>query len=525
MSVPIAIVGGFASGVGARSLLFTNSWPILFIALLAALTGAAMFLIPRRVYALATLFFIFVALGMVRAAVAHTPVPQAFASDLRHRVSYDGVVVGDPDVREKNQRIAVRVEKGSERVGALAVVPLSTSVAVGDRVRVTGTLYLPQPFETDNGRVFRYDQYLAARGIRFLIEFGSMHVIEPAAWYSVNALLARVKHTFLDGLDRALPEPASALAGGIVIGGKNGLPQTLQNAFITSGLIQIVVLSGYNVMIVAEWAMAFFALWRLPRRLQVVAGGAVLLLFVGIAGLSSTAVRATLMALIALYARATGKSYAAGRALLVAVVGMLIWNPLLLCFDPGFALSVTATAGIIWLSPRFEEKLRARWERLVLSVRRVRQVQRSETLSESGVRAARSPFWANAVATTLAAQLSVLPLLLYFNGLFSLVALPANLFVNPIVPFAMAAAAGAGMWGMIAHGLAPALTHLIGLPALAAIRYIIFVVEKSAALPYAALTLAPFPFWIVLLSYAALIALSYRFSTTDQLRFAKKASM
>ena len=55
------------------------------------------------------------------------------------------------------------------------------------------------------------------------------------------------------------------------------------------------------------------------------------------------------MAVIALYARATGRSYAASRALLFAVLLMLVWNPLYLVFDPGFGLSVVATAGIIWL--------------------------------------------------------------------------------------------------------------------------------------------------------------------------------
>ena len=60
------------------------------------------------------------------------------------------------------------------------------------------------------------------------------------------------------------------------------------------------------------------------------------------------------MAFIALYARATGRSYAAGRALLFVVFLMLLWNPLYLAFDPGFGLSVAATAGLIWLAPIIE---------------------------------------------------------------------------------------------------------------------------------------------------------------------------
>lgn len=510
MSGLIAIVAGFASGIFFRSLFFTSWWPVVFVLLLATI----IFIVPKLLSAysftplerespsflmgLGAIFFVCVALGVGRAAVADTPLPEIFIQDLKHRVQYEGVVVADPDVREKNQRIGLVVKKGNEKVGALAVMPLSADVKVGDRVRVYGTLSLPQAFETENGRTFHYDKYLEARGSRFLIQYGSIYVVSPAPWYSVPAGLARVKHSFLDGLNRSLPNPGAALAGGIVIGGKEGLGAALKDAFTRSGLVQIIVLSGYNVMIVAEWIMVFFAFCKLPRRLQFFAGGAGLLLFVGIAGISATAIRAAIMAVIALYARATGRSYAASRALLFAVLLMLLYNPLYLVFDPGFGLSVVATAGIIWLAPIIEMLLIRLW-----------------------------PFWRNAIATTLAAQISVLPLLLYNIGLFSLVALPANILVNPLVPLAMAGAAIAGVVGMTIGAVVPFVAAIIGYPVFILMRYFIFIAEKSSALPFAAFNLPLFSFWFVIVAYALLIyfAWSKRLSITDQFKFAKKASI
>jgi len=106
MGILIAIVAGFASGVGVRSL-FSFGWePVVFILILAALCAAFAFLKPRRTYVLSAMFFIFVVFGMMRAMIADTPAPDAFLRDVKHRVSYKGTVVGDPDVREKNQRIA-----------------------------------------------------------------------------------------------------------------------------------------------------------------------------------------------------------------------------------------------------------------------------------------------------------------------------------------------------------------------------------------------------------------------------------
>ncbi|MFA5942340.1 MAG: ComEC/Rec2 family competence protein [Candidatus Paceibacterota bacterium] len=513
MEILIAIVMGFASGVFLRSLFIFGWSPIIFILIIAAIFGAASFLKPRRAYTLGAAFCLFIAFGMLRAAIVDTPAPDAFMRDVKHRVSYTGVVVGDPDVREKNQRIALEIRNGEDVTGMLAVMPLSADVKVGDRVRVYGTLSLPEAFETDGGRTFRYDKYLQARNIRFLIQFGSIHTEEAAPWYSIPAALTRVKHAFLDGLNRALPKPDSALAGGIVIGGKAGLGTTLTDAFTRSGLVQIIVLSGYNVMIVAEWVMIFFALLRLPRRLQFFAGGAALLLFVGVAGISATAVRAAIMAVIALYARATGRSYYASRALLFAILLMLLWNPLYLVFDPGFGLSVAATAGIIWLSPIIERL----WDFVNHSSDEV-------TKSKHG-------FLKNAVATTLAAQISVLPLLLYNIGLFSLVALPANLLVNPLVPIAMASAAIAGVVGMTIGPLVPIIATIAGAPVFVLMRYFIFVAEKSSALPFSAFMIERFPFLFVVAAYAALIfslrrlAESKRLSITPQLTLAKKASI
>jgi len=532
MNFLIAVTAGFASGIFLRSV-FSFSWPVIvFVLILAAILIAAAFLKSRRTYVLGSLFFVFVALGMGRGAIADTPPPDTFLRDLKHRVSYEGVVVSDPDVREKNQRIALEVHKGDSVTGALAVMPLSVDVKVGDRVRVSGTLSLPEAFATDGGRTFRYDKYLQARDIRFLISFGSIYTEEPAPWYSLSAALARIKHAFLDGLSRALPKVDAALAGGIVIGGKQGLGTALTDAFTRSGLVQIIVLSGYNVMIIAEWVMTFFALCRLPRRLQFFAGGAALLLFVGIAGVSSTAVRAAIMAIIALYARATGRSYYASRALLFAVLLMLIWNPLYLIFDPGFGLSVAATAGIIWLSPIIESGLQARMERFL----RVNKASERGSAFESAPSAATSrwalghggfernalkstsaeqatSFWTNTIATTLAAQISVLPLLLYNIGLFSLVALPANLLVNPLVPLAMASAAIAGIVGMTIGSVIPIIATIVGAPVFVLMRYFIFVAEKSAALPYAAFTIASFPFVLVLAAYAVLIYIATKRKT------------
>ena len=523
MNILVAVVVGFASGVFLRSLFFESWWPVVFMVLLAAHLGAAAFVRPRLAYSLGAVFCLFVAFGMTRAALADVPPPDSFMRDLRHRVSYEGVVVADPDVRDANQRVLIRVTSDEESTTMLAVAPRHPSVAVGDKVFVSGTLALPEPFADDNGRVFRYDKYLEREGVRFMLNFAYLRVTEEAPTFSIPATLARAKHAFLDGLQTTLPEPHASLAGGIVIGGKSGLGNELKAEFVRSGLIHMVVLSGHNVMVVASWAIAFFAFVfakvetvfgrRVPRSTSVGCGALALILFVGIAGFSATAIRAMLMALIALYARATGRTYAAGRALLFVILLMLLFNPLYLVFDPGFGLSVAATAGLIWLAPFIE-----RWlERGARQFGRVSQVQsrlqRDETLSQIAVRPVN--FWKEVVTTTLAAQAAVLPLLLYHTGNFSLVSIPANLLAMPVIPLAMGLSYLAGFAGILfgsialttGGSLAPLFGVALALPAYSVTTYLLSVARESASLPLAAVTLPPFPLWLTLAVYAALIYL------------------
>lgn len=482
-----AIVCGFSVGIFAYSVLNFGWSFAVFVLILALIFAGARAVFPRLAYTLCAACCVFIALGVARALLADAPLPDTFVSDLKERVQYDGVVVGDPDLRDATSRTPVVVEKDNATTKMLVVASRTQEAVVGDHVHVSGTLAVPEPFDTDGGRVFRYDKYLERDGIRFIMNFASMRVTEQAPWYSVSMMLARMKHAFLNGLTTALPEPYASLAGGIVIGGKSGLGAELKDAFARSGIIHIVVLSGYNIMVVAEWVMAAFGALRLRRRLSAVLGALAVVVLVGIAGFSAAAMRAMIMALIALYARATGKSYVAGRALLVTVFVMLIWNPLYLAFDPGFSLSVAATAGLIWLSPTIEK-----WLSVIVH-----------------------DFWRDIVSTTFAAQVAVLPLLLYQTGNLSLVSLPANVLVAPVIPATMGFSALAGVVGMLFGGFAPVVSIVIGYPAYLTTSYLILVAEDAAALPAAAVTLPAFQFWIVLLAYAILGIFAYRVSRTD----------
>lgn len=462
-------ITGFAAGVLAYSFLL-GTWPGVAALVVVA---SALFLLPRtKVSILAGVFMFLAALGMARVMFVPAVLPEPFRELVGSEVEIEGIVVSDPDLREVSKRLTIETHKEGATTRILVVAPVYPEVRYGERIRAEGELTLPEAFATDDGRTFSYDKFLAKDGVFALLENADVEVIAPRSGIlaTTRGALSDFKFAGIDALTRALPEPQASLAAGLILGGKQGLGATLLDDFIASGLVHIVVLSGYNVMIVAEFVLRAFGF--LPKRRAALLGTLTIAAFVLAAGAGAASVRAGIMAGVAVFGRATGRTYDAFRALLLAGVLMVLISPLTLAFDPGFQLSFIATLGLIFGAPLVE--------------RRLAFIQ--------------SAFLREIAAATIAAQVSVLPLLLYQNGLFSLVALPANLLVLPIIPLTMLTSAFAGVAGFLIPGIAPVLAF----PAYLLLSYVISVVEIAAQLPLATFSLPSFPFILVLFAYALL---------------------
>jgi competence protein ComEC len=151
---------------------------------------------------------------------------------------------------------------------------------------------------------------------------------------------------------------------------------------------------------------------------------------------------------------------------------MALWNPLYIAYDPGLQLSAVATLGLILLSPVIEKKLE--W--------------------------VQSVFVRDIVATTLAAQIFVLPLLLYQTGNLSIVSVVANVITMPVIPAAMLLSFIAALISLIV----PVVGSSVGAPAYILLAYVIRVAQEGAKLPFANVILPEFPFVLVVSAYVFL---------------------
>jgi competence protein ComEC len=336
-----------------------------------------------------------------------------------------------------------------------ATLPWYPAVVPGDRIRIDG-----RPQQATAGE---YADYLRRIGVSGTIRARTLELLPAGDGAATELGWEALRRAAAAALDRAVPEPEAGLAAGVLVGLRDRVDRDLAAAFTTAGISHIVAISGWNIAIVATTLGALTG--RLGRRRRSIATAVAIGLYVAFVGPSPSVVRAAAMAGCALLGRELGRPTGAISAMGLAVATLLLLDPGNVD-DPGFRLSVLATAGLIAWGTALSRRL-------------------------AGPAAGRVRAWvAESLGVSLAAQAATLPVILLDFGRLSLVSPAVNLVVAPFVAPAMAAGAVALVGGLlVSAGLPAFVATLGGLPAWVLFGLIVGVARMSAALPLASLTL------------------------------------
>lgn len=371
-------------------------------------------------------------------------------------VHVEGVISKDPDIRDTTTHLVVN----DGRYELLVTIPHTDEFTYGDKVIVIGKIQSPESFETSSGKTFDYVGYLAKDRIFHTVSYGQVELVEHGKGNIFIAGLYKIKHKVMSPIRALFDEDTGSLLSGILFGDKKGINQDTTNEFITTGTIHIVALSGYNVTIVA---LALITLFRSVFGYGggMIAGAIGIVVFAIMTGLGATVLRASVMAILAIVARMSGARFDAGRALLFAATCMVLLNPWILIYDISFQLSCMATYGLVYFSP-----IVYRYMGIVTSQFGLREI----------------------VSSTIATNIAVLPLLMYKTGIVSLVSVPVNVVIVPVVPLVMLLGALAIATFFILTPLALFVAYVTSL----FLVYILKIVHLTAHLPFASFSTTSF---------------------------------
>lgn len=482
----LALVIGFILGIGLGSFGFVSWGYILSVGMASLIVYSYKFFIEKEhegVLFFVAIFLIGILGGLVRMHYSDTYRESSLSQFAEKQISYTGVIVSEPDVREKNTMLTIKVSKvfvGTTTIPVSEKIIISTSIYpefnYGDEIYFTTKISIPKKIESENGRTFDYGGYLRVRGVWYTASFVNPKLLSGGHGSMVKKYLFSIKRSFTTAIKNALPEPESSLMSGLLLGTKQSLGKELLSEFSRTGVSHVVVLSGYNIAIVATSIMSFLAF--LPASVSFMVGCISIILFTILAGGGASAVRAAIMVLVALFAKKMNRDYKASRALAFAIVVMLAPNPLLLVFDPSFQLSILATIGIVFVTP-------------IITPYFLRVPEKF------GMR--------EIISSTIATQLTVLPFLVYTMGTLSLVALPVNVLILATIPATMFLGFVTGLFGVFSLWL----SFIPALPSYILLWYQLAVVHLGANIPFSSITLPSFSPTILTLVYAVILGCLY----------------
>ncbi|MEW5907781.1 MAG: ComEC/Rec2 family competence protein [Patescibacteria group bacterium] len=456
------LLGGFVAGVLLRSFVdFGWQFAGFFVLIGIVLIILSFITESRKLFLLTGVFFFALAVGVLRYEFKDYKNKNLLEQKVEQRIAIEGIIVDEPDSRENYTKYVIESDSpvGGEKI--LVYSYHYPEFHYGDKIRAAGLLKKPQNINDS----FNWISYLAKDDIYYGMIYPKIEFLSSRNASLIKEKLFTLKEKFIGNINKVIPEPHSSFMGGITVGARQSIPKDLVEDFRKTGIVHVIVLSGYNITLVADTTMKIFSF--LPRVVGTSFGVLGIVLFTIMTGAGAATVRASIMALLIVLAKTTGRIYSIIWALIVTGFLMILHNPKILVFDTGFQLSFLATLSLIYLAPHFEQKLK-----FITKKWKLREI----------------------ASATLATQVFVLPLLLYKTGLLSLVSLPVNLLILIFVPVTM-------FFGFITGGLGM-ISHLLSIPfgwiSYVFLQYELWIVEWFAKLSFSSFTISNFPLGLTL---------------------------
>jgi competence protein ComEC len=354
------------------------------------------------------------------------------------KVVIEGTIYGPPRVRLSvatfpihAERIFLAKEVKRVRINLLVkIYGYRGGLKAGERVRFPARVKEFKNF--NNPGAFDYRFYMRSQGLSLMAIVSDGRYVVPMGQGDLGLVgrpLEKVRGPLRRFFIERLSYTISPIYTALILGERQGLTSKLREPFDRTGVGHIMAVSGLHLGLVA-WLFFMSLRWLLSlsyrltlmtdiRRLAAIITIFPVVAYGLITGLQVSSQRAMVMVLVFLWSFIIGREKDVWSSLSLAALIILTLKGDAL-FTSSFQLSFTAVAGILWLAP------------LVYS--RIPKLKIGDD-SLKGTRILRPvlTYIVGLIAVTTAATIITIPLIAHHFHRFSLVALPANLTVVPII--------------------------------------------------------------------------------------------
>ncbi len=232
-----------------------------------------------------------------------------------------------------------------------------------------------------------------------------------------NSFVYPVRRSIAKKLDGFIGGEESKFLKGLIIGERSEIPLEIKTAFINSGVMHILAVSGLHVAIVTLILLVIFQVLRIPEKVRIILTSVLLIYYIFLTGSAPSVTRSVIMAVVFLFGKLLERKSDIYNTLAFSAVIILLIDAKEL-FQPGFQLSFVAVLSIVYLFP----KVYSLREFLPERVREFRIIKIIFSL----------------FSISVAAGIGTLPFVsVYFNKI-SLISFLANLIIVPLVNVVLA---------------------------------------------------------------------------------------
>ena len=354
----------------------------------------------------------------------------------REKVTLEGTVLEPARIFKETAKLVVR---GESLLYGDRPTPIKEKILVtvynhvrdfmpGDRIIFPARLRPFKNFENPGG--YDYESAMKIKGFAFAASVSDGRRIVPMGRgrleFPLN-IVERARRPLRNFFRERLSYRNQALLKALILGERQDISPELREPFIVAGLGHVLAVSGLHIGLIA-WL--FFSLSRrllslsytLALKTDVRKAAALLtcipvVAYTCLAGFQVSSQRAMIMVLSYLFSLIIDREKEIWSTLALAAILVLACNAHAL-FTISFQLSFCAVIGILWLTPIIYEKVAP--DGLLEKARRV-HVERLFT------------YVSGMIAVTVGTMVFLLPMTTYYFHRISLVSIPANLTVVPVL--------------------------------------------------------------------------------------------
>ncbi|MBL7068026.1 MAG: DNA internalization-related competence protein ComEC/Rec2 [Candidatus Marinimicrobia bacterium] len=283
----------------------------------------------------------------------------------------------------------------------------------GDELRFFTSLRMPMGRR--NPGEFDYKQYLINHHIFAIgyLEEKDITISKPRSMYSLRRTANILKYRIQDLIAISVKGEQGAILKALLVGVRSEIDEDTKQAFIDSGVIHVLAVSGLHVGYVALVFWVIFGFLRLPLKPKVILTILALSAYVLVVDIKPSVLRAVIMASMILIAKGWEKQVNVYNSLAVAAFIQTLIDPLQL-FDMGFQLSFTAVFSIVYIYRRLEVMLPDKLHPKSVSVNFLKKIYQLFLVS-------------------LSALLGTLPITVYYFHRIPIISLLSNIIVIPLI--------------------------------------------------------------------------------------------